>query len=75
MVWVKVLDVKESSLDGNSYLVYFDYYGKKCYSIISNRVTKFLNIEKVGVNDDIFVVKSFNKRGNPIYLLKDVKRI
>jgi len=69
MVWVKI-DKIEKSLYNNSLLVFFIFQEKKRYSVVSDKVLKYLKIKKVSKGDKIFVMKSFSDDDKPIYLIK-----
>ena len=72
MVWAKIKKMENSEFN-DSVLVYFDYFGKEVFSIVSKKVLNYLNIDEIYNYKEIFVLKSFNDKQEPIYLIKKIK--
>jgi len=71
-MWVKILKFEHSNFN-NSILVYFKYHEKIVYSIISIFVLKYLKYPDLKNCSELFILKSFNKNGKVIYLIKKIK--
>ena len=75
MVWTKIKRLEKSQYNNLSSLIIFDYLGEERFSIITDKVLKYLKINELNIGDDIFVIKSFNHKNKPIYLIKKVLKI
>lgn len=75
MVWCKVLKVKE--YDDKSYIVEFRFFDKIKQTIVTDKVLKYCKVEKIGVNDNVFISKMFNDKPpyNQYYLIRQVKGV
>jgi hypothetical protein len=71
-MWLKINKIEESSLN-NSELIYFNYFGREVYSIVSDKVKMYLKIDSFKYYKEVFVVKTFSRNDKPLYLIKKVR--
>ena len=75
MSWVRIDRLEPSQWhNSESKLAYFKFQGRERYSIVSKAVLDWLKIVEINVGDKLFVVKSFNNKGFPIFIVKQHKR-
>lgn len=77
-MWCKIKRVEPSLFDTKNYneVVYFDFLERERNVSITKKVLNYLNIESINDFNEIFVVKTFIKRGGqekPIFLVKKVR--
>lgn len=73
MGWAIICRKKDSMIAGN-YFVYFEYLGRMEKTYVTKNVLNFLNVNELLVGDKVFILRSFNKQGIPIYLIKKLER-
>jgi len=72
MVWTTITRIENSKYGNNSKIAYFDFLGQEKHTIITNNVLSYLGIDKLRERDKVFIIKSFNKYKQEIYLIKKV---
>lgn len=71
-MWVDIINLKKS--DNKQFLIaYFDYFGQTKSVIITKKVLQFLKISNFDNVKEMFVIKTFDKHHNPIYLVRKVR--
>lgn len=73
MVWTRISDIKESNYP-NSQLIYFKFHDKEKFSILTDKVLSYLKVSELNIGDEIFVIKTFNKKNKEFYLIKKVRK-
>lgn len=73
MAWTTIKRIEDSKYNDNSKLVYFDFYNKEKFSILTSKVLEYLKIDKLKEGDNIYVIRTFNpKNDKEMYLIKKV---
>lgn len=80
MVWCKISHIEDSIYDNNnSKVVYFNYLGRECSAIVSQKVLDYLEIESIENYSEVFVLKTFlngklrEGKSKSIFVIKKVK--
>lgn len=67
---VKIHKIEDSNYDKSSKVIYFYYDEKEEYAVLNSNVRKYIGVDVLEVNDEIFVTRSFTQDRKGYFLIR-----
>ena len=73
MTWVEITHIERSRFNEIDKLIFFEFQGEERFAVVSGKVLDYLDIKDIEDYKQAFIIQTFSKVGEPIFVVKKVR--